>query len=194
MQENNTHKWWVLIAVGIGTFMSALDGSVVNTILPVLKSAFSSSIASIEWVVTVYLLVLSGLLLSFGRLGDLRGHKNVYLLGFYYFHRQLSIMRPGPFGNSTGYLQSDSGLRRSHACRQFSGDPYQKLPGPPTWTGARASSDDDLSRAYGRSIIRRLARRPIQLAGCLLHQYPGRIGCNYSQLAIHSSGSTLRAD
>jgi EmrB/QacA subfamily drug resistance transporter len=65
--------------------MSALDGSVVNTILPVLRQAFSSSIASIEWVVTVYLLVLSGLLLSFGRLGDLRGHKNVYLLGFLVF-------------------------------------------------------------------------------------------------------------
>jgi EmrB/QacA subfamily drug resistance transporter len=62
--------------------MSALDGSVVNTILPVLKNAFSSSIAGIEWVVTVYLLVLSGLLLSFGRLGDIRGHKNIYLLGF----------------------------------------------------------------------------------------------------------------
>jgi EmrB/QacA subfamily drug resistance transporter len=84
-QENNSHKWWVLIAVGIGTFMSALDGSVVNTILPVLRDAFSSSIANIEWVVTVYLLVLSGLLLSFGRLGDLRGHKNVYLLGFFIF-------------------------------------------------------------------------------------------------------------
>ncbi len=65
--------------------MSALDGSVVNTILPVLREAFSSSIASIEWVITVYLLVLSGLLLSFGRLGDLRGHKNVYLLGFLVF-------------------------------------------------------------------------------------------------------------
>ncbi len=65
--------------------MSALDGSVVNTILPVLREAFSSSIASIEWVITVYLLILSGLLLSFGRLGDLRGHKNVYLLGFLVF-------------------------------------------------------------------------------------------------------------
>jgi EmrB/QacA subfamily drug resistance transporter len=81
----NSHKWWILIAVGIGTFMSALDGSVVNTILPVFRIAFSSSVASVEWIVTVYLLVLSGLLLSFGRLGDLRGHKNVYLLGFLIF-------------------------------------------------------------------------------------------------------------
>jgi EmrB/QacA subfamily drug resistance transporter len=65
--------------------MSALDGSVVNIILPVLRDAFSSSIASIEWVITVYLLVLSGFLLSFGRLGDLRGHKYIYLLGFLIF-------------------------------------------------------------------------------------------------------------
>lgn len=78
-------RWWVLVAIGIGTFMSALDGSVVNTILPVLRRSFSSSIAEIEWVVIIYLLVLSGLLLSFGRLGDIQGHKRVYLSGFAVF-------------------------------------------------------------------------------------------------------------
>jgi EmrB/QacA subfamily drug resistance transporter len=75
----------VLAAVGVGTFMSALDGSVVNTILPVVRRAFGSDVASVEWVVTVYLLVVSGLLLSFGRLGDLRGHKITYVSGFAVF-------------------------------------------------------------------------------------------------------------
>lgn len=79
------HKWWVLVAIGTGTFMSALDGSVVNTILPVVRQAFGSDVATIEWVVTVYLLVLSGLLLTFGRLGDLHGHKKVYVSGFIIF-------------------------------------------------------------------------------------------------------------
>jgi EmrB/QacA subfamily drug resistance transporter len=78
-------KWLVLLAVGIGTFMSALDGSVVNTLLPVINSTFQSDVATIEWVVTIYLLVVSGLLLSFGRLGDLRGNKIVYLWGFVIF-------------------------------------------------------------------------------------------------------------
>lgn len=78
-------KWWVLLAIGLGTFMAAMDGSVVNTILPVISQSFEADIATIEWVVVVYLLVLSGLMLSFGRLGDLRGHRNLYVIGFTFF-------------------------------------------------------------------------------------------------------------
>lgn len=72
-------KWLVLLAIGIGTFMSALDGSVVNTVLPVITDYFKTDVATIEWVVTTYLLVVSGLLLSVGRLGDLRGNKVAYI-------------------------------------------------------------------------------------------------------------------
>jgi EmrB/QacA subfamily drug resistance transporter len=78
-------RWSVLTAIGVGTFMSALDGSVVNTILPVLARSFSSSVAAIEWVATIYLLVVSALLLGVGRAGDLRGHKRMYLGGFVLF-------------------------------------------------------------------------------------------------------------
>ena len=78
-------NWPVLIAVGTGTFMSALDGSVANTVLPVLTHALHGSIAGAEWVVTVYLLVTSALLLSAGRWGDLHGHKPMYLVGFVVF-------------------------------------------------------------------------------------------------------------
>ncbi len=78
-------KWLVLLSIGVGTFMSALDGSVVNTVLPVVTNAFNTSVVTTEWVVTIYLLVVSGLLLSVGRLGDLRGHKPIYLLGFIIF-------------------------------------------------------------------------------------------------------------
>jgi EmrB/QacA subfamily drug resistance transporter len=76
------HKWAVLAAVGVGTFMSALDGSIVSALLPTLGESLHATISSIEWVVTTYLLVVSGLLLMVGRLGDLRGHKDVYVAGF----------------------------------------------------------------------------------------------------------------
>lgn len=82
MSEDGSRRWWVLTAVGIGTFMSALDASVVNTILPVLRSDLHTTIAGIEWVATVYLLVVSALLLGVGRAGDLRGQKRIYISGF----------------------------------------------------------------------------------------------------------------
>ncbi len=78
-------KWWTLLAIGVGTFMSAPDASVANIVLPVVSVDLHSDIATVEWVVTIYLLVVSGLLLSLGRLGDLRGHKPIYLLGFVIF-------------------------------------------------------------------------------------------------------------
>jgi EmrB/QacA subfamily drug resistance transporter len=75
-------KWGVLFAVGVGTFMSAMGGSAVYTVLPVVARTFAADVAAVEWVLTVYLLVVSTMLLSFGRLGDLRGHRRVYVSGF----------------------------------------------------------------------------------------------------------------
>ena len=82
LSMDSSRKWGVLLAIGVGTFMTALDTSVANTVLPVIGKSFREPITNVEWVVTIYLLVLSGLLLSFGRLGDMRGHKIIYLLGF----------------------------------------------------------------------------------------------------------------
>jgi EmrB/QacA subfamily drug resistance transporter len=96
MTNSPTRKWMVLAAVGTGSFMAALDGSVVNTILPVVRNVFKSEVATIEWVVTIYLLVLSGLLLTFGRLGDLRGHKSVYIWGFGIFVTSSALCGAAP--------------------------------------------------------------------------------------------------
>ena len=78
-------RWWILLAIGVGTFMAALDGSVVNVVLPLLRRDLNTSVAGIEWVMTIYLLVVSALLLGVGRAGDLRGHKRIYVAGFVLF-------------------------------------------------------------------------------------------------------------
>ncbi|MDI6901008.1 MAG: MFS transporter [Anaerosomatales bacterium] len=75
-------RWWVLGTVGVGTFMSALDASIVNVALPVIREELGTSVATVEWVVTVYLLVVSATLLGFGRIADVRGLRFTYLLGF----------------------------------------------------------------------------------------------------------------
>src|SRR3954464_8985122 len=71
----------VVAALAFGAYMAALDNSIVNAVLPVVADSFKTDLTAIEWVVTIYLLVQSALLLTFGRLGDMWGHKRVYLSG-----------------------------------------------------------------------------------------------------------------
>ena len=113
-------KWWVLAAVGTGTFMSALDGSVVNSILPLLRTTLETDVATIEWVVTVYLLVVSGLLLGFGRLGDLRGHKRVYMTGLVGFVMSSALCGLSP---SVAWLIGARGVQAISAAMLFANSP-----------------------------------------------------------------------
>jgi EmrB/QacA subfamily drug resistance transporter len=75
----------IILAVSVGNFMSALDSSVVNIALPSIRSHFGAPLYIIEWVVMSYLLVISSLLLTYGRLGDMYGHKRIYITGFIIF-------------------------------------------------------------------------------------------------------------
>lgn len=65
--------------------MAPLDSSIVNIALPSLSKHFSVGITTVEWVTMAYLLTTSALLLSAGRLGDMKGHKRVYIAGFLIF-------------------------------------------------------------------------------------------------------------
>jgi EmrB/QacA subfamily drug resistance transporter len=118
--EPSGRKWWILAAVGVGTFMSALDASVVNTMLPIISRAMGSSVATIEWVVTAYLLVVSALLLGVGRLGDVRGHKGVYLAGFGVFVAGSALCGAAP---SAATLIAYRGIQGVGAAMLFANSP-----------------------------------------------------------------------
>jgi EmrB/QacA subfamily drug resistance transporter len=113
-------KWLVLLAVGVGTFMSALDSSVANIVLPRINADFNSTIATVEWIITIYLLVVSGLLLTFGRLGDLRGHKSIYILGFGIFVAGSALCGLAP---NVGWLIAFRGLQALGAAVLFANSP-----------------------------------------------------------------------
>jgi EmrB/QacA subfamily drug resistance transporter len=78
-------RWWVTLNICIGVFMSTLDASVVNISLPTITQALDTHLKAVAWVVTGYLIVITGCLLLMGRLADLFGQKRVYLLGFLIF-------------------------------------------------------------------------------------------------------------
>ena len=75
----------IISAVALGTFMGPLDASVVNIALPSITNYFRVPLSTVEWVVMAYLLIISSLLLTYGRLGDMYGHKRIYVLGFLIF-------------------------------------------------------------------------------------------------------------
>ena len=78
-------KWLILSSVSVGTFMATLDGSIVNISLPKIQQAFGVDLATVEWVVVGYLLVIGAVLLPLGRLGEVLTFKRVYLAGFAIF-------------------------------------------------------------------------------------------------------------
>lgn len=79
------YKWKAMLIVWIGIFMATLDGSIVNVALPTLTEYFKSDITTIEWVIMAYLLTITSLLLSLGRLSDMFGRKPIFAGGLALF-------------------------------------------------------------------------------------------------------------
>jgi EmrB/QacA subfamily drug resistance transporter len=65
--------------------MSTLDASIVNISLPTIVRSLDTDLTAVAWVVMSYLIVITGCLLVMGRLSDLFGQKQIYLLGFLTF-------------------------------------------------------------------------------------------------------------
>ena len=74
--------WLAVGTVCVGAFMGQLDASIVATALPVIRSNLHASIAGVEWVVLIYVLVLAGTVAAVGRIADRIGRKLLYTYGF----------------------------------------------------------------------------------------------------------------
>lgn len=75
----------VLPVIIIGTFMSVMDGTIVNVSLPKMISVFNSSTADAQWIVTAYMLTLGIVMPISGYLGDRFGYKRVYFTSLLIF-------------------------------------------------------------------------------------------------------------
>lgn len=114
------YRWWVLAAVATGSGMSGLDSSVSNTVLPVIAVELGADVASVQWVVLIYLLVISALLLSAGRFGDMRGHRGVYITGFGLFVASSAACAAAP---SVSWLIAARGVQALGAALMASNSP-----------------------------------------------------------------------
>jgi EmrB/QacA subfamily drug resistance transporter len=74
-------RWLALYILCLGVLMIVLDTTIVNVALPSIREDLHFTETSLVWVVNAYLLTFGGFLLLGGRLGDLYGHRRIFLLG-----------------------------------------------------------------------------------------------------------------
>ncbi len=74
-----------VLALGLGLFMTMLDGTIVNISIPSIMRDFNASVSSISWVLDAYLLTMAVLILTMGRLADQFGRKLMYGVGLSIF-------------------------------------------------------------------------------------------------------------
>jgi EmrB/QacA subfamily drug resistance transporter len=94
-------RWLALLVLCLGDLMIVLDVTIVGVALPSIRTDLGFSESSLAWVVNAYLIVFGGFLLLGGRLGDLFGHRRLFLAGISLF--TLASLACG-LANSQGVL------------------------------------------------------------------------------------------
>jgi EmrB/QacA subfamily drug resistance transporter len=83
--QNARARWWAFILLCLGDLMIVLDSTIVNVALPSIRTSLGFSETSLVWVVNAYILTFGGFMLLGGRLGDLFGHRRLFLIGLTIF-------------------------------------------------------------------------------------------------------------
>lgn len=85
LRYNSSAGRWVVAVTVLGSAIAAIDSTVVGIALPAIGRNFHMTVASLQWVVSAYLLALAGLLLVGGALGDRFGRRRVFMVGIVAF-------------------------------------------------------------------------------------------------------------
>ena len=85
MALTDSKRWLLLLTVGAGLLLITLDNSVLYTALPTLTRELHATATQGLWIINAYPLVMAGLLLGAGTLGDRIGHRRIFLIGLMLF-------------------------------------------------------------------------------------------------------------
>ena len=85
IKQSPNYKWWVFCTVATGTFMSVMGHGSVLIALPAIASHFNASLTTVVWIAIGEALTISALLLPMGRLSDIVGRKQIYVVGYTVF-------------------------------------------------------------------------------------------------------------
>jgi len=75
----------LIISISLANFMAAFDGTIVNVALPTISKIFNVLPGTASWILTIYVLIMAGCVLIFGKVSDVIGFKKMFLSGFLIF-------------------------------------------------------------------------------------------------------------
>jgi EmrB/QacA subfamily drug resistance transporter len=84
-RHSDNYKWWVLTCTSLGMLLATVNSGTLIIALPELERSLHTTLLQLVWVILVYMIVSTVLVLTAGRLSDLFGRKNAYVLGFLLF-------------------------------------------------------------------------------------------------------------
>lgn len=84
-EKKDNYKWFALSCTSLGALLSVLNSSTITVALPVISRDLNSSLATVMWTMMIYMLVITVLVPSIGRIADIIGRKQLYVIGFAIF-------------------------------------------------------------------------------------------------------------
>src|SRR5450631_2139041 len=74
-------RWYALLILSLALAIIVIDTTIVNIAFPSIRKTFNASFADAEWVNSIYSLVFGAALITWGKLGDEFGRRNIFVLG-----------------------------------------------------------------------------------------------------------------
>src|ERR1700727_2362376 len=97
--SHDHYKWWALSCTSVGMLLATINSGTLIIALPNLERSLHTGLLTLVWVILVYMIASTVLVLSAGRLSDQFGRKKAYIGGFLVF--ALASLGAGFAGNGT---------------------------------------------------------------------------------------------
>jgi len=78
---DDPRRWWALAALGLAVLTLGFDITIMNVALPTIATQLEVGTDGLQWMVNAYVLVIAGLMLTCGALGDRYGRRRLLLIG-----------------------------------------------------------------------------------------------------------------
>ena len=167
---HDNYKWWALSCTSLGMLLATINSGTLIIALPDLERSLHTSLLELVWVILVYMIASTVLVLSAGRLSDQFGRKKAYIGGFIVF--AVGSLGAGFAGqrHRADPVADPPGHRRRVPVRQRRRDRHRRVPARAARRGDGNEHDGRRRRPGDRAGARRRARRDLLALGVLVQR------------------------